>query len=248
MSGHSHYDTIHRQKELKDAQKGKVFSKLAKEIVIAIKTGGGPDPDTNFKLRVVIDKARAANMPKDNVDRALTKAQSAAENIEETTYEGFGPVGMAVMVTVATDNKNRTGQVVKNIFERVGGNLGGPGSVSFNFVSKGYLVAKKEGNPEELMLELIDLGAEDVEEMDGAIEVYTAPDKLSETRKKIEDAGFAISDMELYMKPVNVMTVTNTSDAKKCLNFLDDLNDNEDVQKVSDNLDIPEDIQAQITE
>lgn len=246
MSGHSHYATIHRQKELKDAQKGKIFSKIAKEIAIAIKTGGGPDPDTNFKLRVVIEKARGSNMPKDNIDRALARAQSSAENIEEATYEGFGPCGIAVLVTVATDNKNRTGQVIKNLFERVGGNLGGPGSVSFNFVSKGYFVAKKEGNIEDLMLELIDLGAEDVEEMDGAIEVYTAPDKLSETRKKVEEAGFEISDLELYMKPVNTVKIDNTGDAQKVLNFLDSLNDDDDVQKVSDNSEISDEIMAQL--
>jgi transcriptional/translational regulatory protein YebC/TACO1 len=118
--------------------------------------------------------------------------------------------------------------------------------VSFNFVSKGYFVAKKEGNIEDLMLELIDLGAEDVEEMDGSIEVYTAPDKLSETRKKVEDAGFEITDLELYMKPVNLISINNTGDAQKVMNFLDSLNDDEDVQKVSDNSDISDEIMAQI--
>ena len=246
MSGHSHYATIHRQKELKDAQKGKIFSKLAKEIAIAVKSGGGPDPASNFKLRMIIEKARAANMPKDNVDRAMTRGQSATENIDESTYEGFGPGGIAVMVTTATDNKNRTGQEIKNLFERVGGSLGGPGSVSFNFESKGFMVANKEGSKEEQMLALIDLGVEDVEETEDGIEVYTAPDKLSETRKQLEEAGFTVTDVEMYMKPKNLITVSNVADAQKALGFLDTLNEQDDVQKVYANLDIPTDIMAQI--
>jgi YebC/PmpR family DNA-binding regulatory protein len=246
MSGHSHYATIHRQKELKDAQKGKIFSKLAKEIAIAVKSGGGPDPDSNFKLRMIIEKARAANMPKDNVDRALTRGQSSAENIDESIYEGFGPSGIAVMVTTATDNKNRTGQEIKNLFERVGGSLGGPGAVSFNFESKGFMVANKEGSKEEQMLALIDLGVEDVEETEDGIEVYTAPEKLSDTRKKLEEAGFTLSDIEMYMKPKNLVSVSSASDAQKALNFLDTLNEHDDVQKVYTNLDIPAGIMAQI--
>lgn len=246
MSGHSHYATIHRQKELKDAQKGKTFSKLAKEIAIAVKSGGGTDPASNFKLRMVMEKARAANMPKDNVDRALSRGQSGAETLEESTYEGFGPNGVAVMVTTATDNRNRTGQEIKNLFERAGGSLGGPGSVSFNFETKGFMLAKKAGNPEELMLELIDLGVEDVEETADGIEVYTAPDKLSQTKKKLEEAGFSISEFEIYMKPKNLITISNKADAQKALSFLETLNEHDDVQKVYANLDVPEDLLAQI--
>lgn len=246
MSGHSHYATIHRQKELKDAQKGKIFSKLAKEIVIAVKSGGGIDPNSNFKLRMIMEKAREANMPKDNVDRALSHGQSSTENIDESTYEGFGPCGVAIIVTTATDNRNRTGQEIKNLFERAGGSLGGPGSVSFNFENKGFMLAKKEGSPEELMLELIDLGVEDVEETDDGIEVYTLPDKISETRKKLEEAGFSVTGVENYMKPKNLITVSNVADAQKILSFLDVLNDHEDIQKVYANLDVPSDIMAQI--
>ena len=239
MSGHSHYATIHRQKEIKDAQKGKIFSKLAKEIVIAVKTGGGDDPNSNFKLRVVMDKARAANMPKENVERAISSGSSSAANLEESTYEGFGPSGIAVLVTTATDNRNRTGQEIKNLFERVGGRLGGPGSVSFNFENKGLLLIAKTADPEGQMLSLIDAGVEDMEETDDGIEAYVSPEGLSVTRKKVEEAGFTVSSAEIIMKPRSYQTVTDPSEAKKALNFLESLDEQEDVQKVFTNLDIP---------
>jgi len=246
MSGHSHYATIHRQKELKDAQRGAIFSKLAKEIAIAVKTGGGGDPTSNFKLRVAIDKARVANMPKENVERAVSSGSSSAANLEEATYEGFGPAGVAVIVVAATDNRNRTGQEIKNLFERVGGHLGGPGSVSFNFENKGFMLVAKKGTPEEQMLKLIDAGVEDMEETGDGIEVYVAPEKLGEIKKKLEDLGFAVTSTELYMKPKTFQTVTNPKEAAKALSFLDTLNENEDVQKVFANLDVPDGIMAGI--
>jgi YebC/PmpR family DNA-binding regulatory protein len=238
MSGHSHYATIHRQKEIKDAQKGKIFSKLAKEIVIAVKTGGGEDPTSNFKLRVVMDKARAANMPKDNVDRAISSGSSSAANLEEAPYEGFGPSGIAVIVETATDNKNRTGQEIKNLFERAGGRLAGRGSVSFNFEKKGLLLIDKTGDPDTQMLALIDAGVEDMEETDDGIEAYVSQEALSQTRKKVEEAGFTVSSAELMMKPLSYQTITDPSEAKKALNFLESLDEQEDVQKVFTNLDI----------
>lgn len=247
MSGHSHYATIHRQKELNDAQRGRVFSKIAKEIVIAVKTGGGGvDPASNFKLRMVMEKARAANMPKDNVERALRQAQGKIEAVEEVTYEGFGPQGVAVVVETATDNRNRTGQEIKNIFERAGGSLAGPGAVSFNFESKGLIVVEKGNNSEEQMLKLIDLGVEDVEEVEDAIEVYVFPEKLGETKKKIGESGFMVKSAELYLKPKSLQTIDSVADAKKVLAFLDNLEDHNDVQKVYANIDIPADIMAQV--
>ena len=143
MSGHSHFATIKRQKGLKDAAKGNIFGKLSKMISIAIKSGGGPNPDMNFKLRVAIDKARENNMPKDNIDRILKSASEKMDSIEEITYEGFGPFGMAVVVETATDNRNRTAQEIKLLFERGGGAMGGPNSVLYNFDSKGYLLIEK---------------------------------------------------------------------------------------------------------
>src|SRR5258708_23459947 len=171
MSGHSHYATTHRQKELKDADKDQIFSKLARAITIAAKTGGGPDPDSNYKLRITIDKARAASMPKENIDRAISKAEGGGD-LDEVMYEGFGPSGVAVLVEVATDNRNRTNSEIKNLFEKNGGKMGSPGSVSFNFAPKGLLLVEKSCNIDEELLKLIDLGAEDVVEKDDVIEVF----------------------------------------------------------------------------
>jgi len=244
MSGHSHYATIKRQKETKDSVRGNLFSKLAKAITIATKAGGGPDPASNFKLRMVMDAARAANMPKENIERAISKA-SGPETLEEVTYEGYGPSGVAVVVEAATDNRNRTGQEIKNIFERGGGSLAGPGAVSFNFESKGLLLIEKGPDPQSQMLSLIDLGVEDVEETVDAIEAYVIPDKLAELRQKLTEAGFNVTSLELYLKPKTLQPVSGPAEAKKVLTFLDNLEAQEDVQKVNANVDIPDDIVAQ---
>ncbi len=244
MSGHSHYATIKRQKEAKDAVRGNLFSKLAKAITIAVKAGGGPDPTSNFKLRMVMDAARAANMPKDNIERAISKA-SGPESLEEVTYEGYGPSGVAVVVEAATDNRNRTGQEIKNIFERGGGNLAGPGAVSFNFEPKGLLLVEKGSDPQSQMLSMIDLGVEDVEETADAIEVYVAQDKLADVRQRLTEAGFNVTSFEHYLKPKNLQPVTDPKEAGKVLSFLDSLEALEDVQKVHANVDIPDDIVAQ---
>jgi len=235
MSGHSHYSTIKRQKESNDAKKGRVFSKMAREIAIAVKAGGS-DPDSNYKLRIIIDKARSYNMPKSNIDRAISSG-IGGEVLEEITYEGFGPGGIGVIVKVATDNKNRTAQGMKNIFERVGGSLAGPGAVSFNFENKGFILVEKNANSEEQILKLIDLGIEDIEETSSGIEVYVLPDKLTETRKNIEKLGFAIKETELFMKPITYQKLEK-NDFKKALVFLNSLEDHEDVQSVYSNLDI----------
>lgn len=244
MSGHSHYATIKRQKGANDAAKGNLFSKLARNIMIAAK--GGADPDMNFKLRFEIDKAREASMPKENIDRAIAKATTEAANLEEITYEGFGPFGISVMVEVASDNKNRTAQEMKNIFEKGGGSLAGPGAVSFNFDSKGFMLVKKTADPETQMLGLIDAGVEDVAETEDGIEVYTAPAKLGEIHKALTAKGFEITETELQMKPKNLQTINDPSEAAKALKFLDSLEEPEDVQKVYSNLDIPDDIMGQI--
>src|SRR3989344_2036346 len=220
MSGHSHYATIKRQKEAKDAARGNLFSKLARAITIATKSGGGPDPDSNFKLRVVMDAARAANMPKENIERAISKA-SGPETLEEVTYEGYGPSGVAVVVEAATDNRNRTGQEIKNIFERGGGSLAGPGSVAFNFEPKGLILLKKANKVEEQMLKLIDVGVDDIQETDDALEVYVSPDKLSEIRTKLIDQGYDITTSEIIRRAKNFQIVEDPSAAKKVLDFLE---------------------------
>lgn len=236
MSGHSHFATIKRQKESNDAKKGKVFSKMAKEIAIAVKAGGA-DPDSNYKLRIVIDKARSYNMPKSNIDRAISSGVGG-KALEEITYEGFGPGGIGVIVKAATDNKNRTAQGMKNIFERVGGSLAGPGAVSFNFENKGFILVEKILNPEEQILKLIDLGIEDVEETLDGIEVYVSPDKLSEIKNKIKELGFRVKESELYMKPITYQSLEG-NDVIKAIDFLDSLDDQDDVQSVYSNLDVP---------
>ncbi len=243
MSGHSHYSTIKRQKGLKDAAKGKVFSKMAMAIQIAVKTGGGGDPDGNSKLRVAIEQARAVNMPKANIDRAISAASAKAANVEEITYEGFGPAGIGILVVVATDNRNRTAQEIKNMFEKVGGSMGGPNSVAFNFDSKGLiLLAKDMSDSEGQMLKLIDAGVEDIEEAGDVLEVYVAPDKLFSTKNQLSDMGFSINSFELIKKPINFVAIGEVSQAQKVLNFLETLEDHDDVQKVFANVDIPQDV------
>lgn len=233
MSGHSHYAQIHRQKGLNDAKKGNLFSKLARAISIAVKTGGA-NLDANLKLKVAIEKAHAASMPKDNVERAIAKGTGSGEDLTEVSYEGFGPGGVAVIVEAATDNKNRTAQEIKNLFERSGGSLAGPGAVLFNFEPKGYLLVEKSGNTESQMLSMIDMGVEDVSEVEEGIEVYTEPNKLSETRKKFEEVGFKVSETELVMKPKNLVTLPEDT-AQKLEKFLDSLDEYDDVQKVFTN-------------
>jgi YebC/PmpR family DNA-binding regulatory protein len=245
MSGHSHYSTIKRQKEVNDAARGQVFSKLGRAISIAVKTGGGSNPDSNYKLRVAIDKARAANMPKINVERAISKGTGSG-TLEEITYEGFGPGGIAVMVEVATDNRNRSGQEIKNMFEKGGGSMAGPGAVSFNFEPRGFLIIKKNKNTEEQMLALIDLGVEDMEEIDDGIEVYVDAHVLSETKEKLEDKSFKVISTELVQRPKNYQSITDEKTASKILSFLDNLEKHDDVQKVFANFNIPENILEKI--
>ncbi|QQG41436.1 MAG: YebC/PmpR family DNA-binding transcriptional regulator [Candidatus Woesebacteria bacterium] len=240
MSGHSHFATIKRQKAINDAAKGNVFSKMARAIMIAAK--GGADPDMNFKLRFEIDKARAVSMPRENIDRAIAKATTDAASLEEIMYEGYGPAGISVMVNVASDNKNRTAQEMKNVFDKNGGNLAGPGAVSFNFESKGFMLVKKTDDPEGEMLSLIEGGVEDVNETEDGIEVYTAPEKLGEIHKDLLAKGFEITQVELQMKPKNLQAISDPNQASKVVKFLDALDELEDVQKVFTNVEIPDEV------
>lgn len=246
MSGHSKWATIHRDKGINDAKRGNLFSKLARAITIAAKTGGGGDPASNFKLRVIIEKARQANMPKENIQRAISKAEGG-EAMDEIVYEGFGPGGIGVVVEAVTDNRNRTAQEIKSLFEKNGGNLAGPGAVSYNFEQKGLVVVKKDADLDSQMLKLIDLGASDIEETDDSLEVYVAQDKLSETRDRLESEGFTISSFEHIMKPKMSVEVSDVNVANKALSFLNSLEENEDIQKVYANLAISESISSQIS-
>lgn len=235
MSGHSHFATIRRQKEANDATRGKVFSKMAKIIAVAVREGGGADPDANYKLRVAIEAARAVNVPKDNIKRAI-EAASSAGNLEEITYEGFGPGGIQVMVEAMTDNRNRTAQEIKNAFERAGGTLGGPNSVAFNFEKKGFILVTKTEPVDAQMLKLIDLGVEDVTEGEDGVVVYVAPTKLFEVKTAIEEAGFVVSRAELTQKPKQTIELTDPGMMDKVSNFLDAIEEHEDVHKVYTNV------------
>lgn len=242
MSGHSHFATIKRQKAANDAARGNLFSKLARAIMIAAKSGG--DPDMNSKLRFEIDKARAAGMPKENIERAISKATTEAANLEQITYEGFGPGGVGVMIEVTSDNKNRTAQEIKNLFDRAGGSMGGPNSVAFNFESKGFLVVKKAEDPDSQMLQMIDAGAEDIEDMGEEFGVYTSPDKLSQVQKALIAQGFEVVGMELQMKPKNFVTINDVATVQKITKFIEDVESHDDVQNVFTNADIPESVEV----
>ena len=245
MSGHSHYDTIKRQKAATDSARGNVFSKHARAIMIAAKGGG--DPDMNFKLRFEIDKAREVSMPKENIERAIAKATTDAANLTEIMYEGFGPGGISVMVEVMSDNKNRTAQEIGNVFERGGGNMAGPNAVAFNFDSKGLMIVKKTADPDAQMLQLIDAGVEDMEDVEGEFEVYVASDQLNIVNKKLIELGFEVSGAELIMKPKNLQTITDPVVAGKALKFIEDMESHDDVQNVFTNLDIPNEVMDKIT-
>jgi YebC/PmpR family DNA-binding regulatory protein len=217
---------------------------MARAIMIAAKTG--PDPDMNFRLRFEIDKAREASMPKENIERAIAKATTEAANLAEITYEGFGPGGFGVMVEVMSDNKNRTAQEIKNVFERGGGTLAGPNAVAFNFENKGFMFVKKNADPDTQMLTLIDMGVEDMDDSGDGFEVYVAPERLNEIHKKLTGAGFEVTEAELRMKPKNFQTLNDVGAAVKALKFLDDMESLDDVQKVFSNLDIPDEIMKDV--
>lgn len=230
MSGHSKWSTIKRQKEANDAKRGQLFSKIARAITLAAKQGGA-NPDSNIRLRAIIEKAKQVNMPKDNIERAIERG-SAADNLQEIVYEGYGPDGVPIIVETATDNKNRTAQEVKNIFTKGGGSLGGPGSVSFQFEKVGQILVKKGQDPQNTMLELIDLGVEDIEEAEDGIQIYTKPEDLFDTKKRIEEKGLEAVEAELAFRPKNPVKIEDDTKSQKILKLLDNLDDYDDVQKV----------------
>ncbi len=237
MSGHSKWATIHRAKEVKDQARGKLFSKISRIITIATKTGGGSNPDSNFKLKDAIEKARAVSMPKDNIDRAINKASESGD-LFEVVYEGFGPAGVAIIVEAATDNKNRTVAEIKNIFEKGGGSVAGQGAVSYNFEQQGLIVVvKKKGDIDSQTLELIDLGAGDIEDQGENWNVYIGPTEVKDKRQKIENAGFVVKSVGLMMKPKTKVVISDKLTQEKIVDLLDLLEEHDDVSNVFENAD-----------
>ncbi len=248
MSGHSKWSTIKRQKGANDAKRGALFTKVAREIQVAARAGGG-DPDANYRLRLAIDKARSINMPADNIKRAIDRATGGAEGeqIEEIVYEGYGPGGVAILVEAATDNRNRTAAEVRSTFAKAGGQLAGGGSVAWQFEPRGYIGIEKGGvDEDEVALAAIDAGAADVDtDPDDRIEIYTEPGDLEAIRTALEAAGYRIETAESTMVARQTVPVDGPK-ARSNLNLIEGLEDLDDVLRVTANFDIPEDIFAEV--
>ena len=244
MSGHSKWAGIKHKKAAVDAKRGKEFGKLSRAITVAAKEGGG-DPEHNAALVQAIQKAKDANMPNDNIDRAIKKgtgAGSDAETYQHLTYEGYGPNGVAVYITVLTDNKNRSAADVRHIFDRAGGKLGTDGSVSWIFERKGVIFVEAGGLTEdELMMAAIDAGAEDVGPEGDSFQILTDPSQFMAVRQALEEAGIKYTSAELTMIPKSTV-VLDESDARKTFRLLDALEDHDDIQEVFANFDIPDEI------
>ena len=237
MSGHSKFANIKHKKEKNDAAKGKIFTKLGRELAVAVKEGGGPDPANNSRLRDVIAKAKANNMPNDTIDRHIKKAagEGSGDNYEHITYEGYGPNGTAIIVKTLTDNKNRTASNVRNAFTKGSGNVGTPGCVSFMFDEKGQIIVAKEDcdmDADELMMMALDFGAEDFSEEEESFEILTAPEDFSEVRLKLEEAGIVMADAEVTMIPQTYVELTSEEDIKNIQKTLDLLDEDDDVTDV----------------
>ncbi len=242
MSGHSKFANIKHKKEKNDAAKGKMFTIIGKEIAIAVKEGGA-DPSNNSKLRDVIAKAKANNMPNDTIERGIKKAAGAdgSVNYEQITYEGYGPSGIAIIVETLTDNKNRTAANVKHAFSKGNGNVGTPGCVSYMFEKKGEIVIDKEEvedlESDDLMMMALDAGAEDFEDDEDAYTVYTSPDDFSAVREALEQANIPMASANISMIPQNYVELTDEEAIKDLNRILDMLDDDDDVQEVYHNWD-----------
>lgn len=248
MAGHSKWANIKHRKARQDAVKGKTWSKCSRAIIVAAKNGGG-DPDTNLTLRYAIDEAKAANMPKDTIEKAIKKGSGElgeGENYDEVRYEGYGAGGVAVIVDCLTDKVTRTAPEMRKIFEKHGGNLGKPGAVAFGFASKGVILIEASKISEEQLMELaLEAGAEDVSESGGAWEVTSEVGDFMAVRQAIEAAGIEPDSAEVTMIPLNTVACDATL-AAKVMRLIDELEEHDDVQKVYSNADIPDEVMAQL--
>jgi len=243
MSGHSKWHSIKHKKMATDQKRGKIFTKLIKEIMVAAKAGGN-NPETNPRLRMAIDKAKSYNMPNDNIQRAIKKGtgEEGGINYETVTYEGYGPGGVAIYVEALTDNKNRTASEIRSIFSRHNGNLGGQGSVAWIFERKGLISVKKDKANEEKLLEIVlEAGAEDMKLEDETYEIFTSPESFYDVKKALEENKIEIENATATLIPKNTIKISG-KEAEQVLKLLDELEDNEDVQNVYANFDIPDEI------
>lgn len=245
MAGHSKWANIKHKKEKEDARRGKVFTKLSRQITVAAREGGG-DPEANFKLRLAIDMARAHNMPSENIERAIKRGigETESTNYEELIYEGYGPGGVAILLEVMTDNRNRTASDVRHIFSKHGGNLGEAGCVAWMFATKGELKVAAAGVDEEsLMLAALDAGAEDIERTDDTYTVTTSPESLRNVREALSAAGYQILETSINRVPTTTVTVGG-EEAQRLIRLLEALEDHDDIQQVYANADFAADVVA----
>ncbi|AQT67662.1 putative transcriptional regulatory protein [Anaerohalosphaera lusitana] len=250
MAGHSHWAGIKHKKAANDAKRGKLWSKIARQLIVAAKAGGG-DPSTNLTLRYSIDKAKDANMPKDTIEKAIKKGTGELGAIEyvEVLYEGYAPGGIAVMVDGLTDNRNRTAPEIKKIFERRGGSLGASGCVNWMFKKKGLITVKTDAIPEEDLMDIaLTAGAEDMENTGEIYEITCDPAAYEDLRAALKENDIPTETAELSMIPENTVAVNDVETAKKILSLMEDFEDHDDVQNVYANFDIPDDILAQASE
>ncbi len=249
MSGHSKWSSIKHQKGAKDVQRGALFTKLAREITVAVRAGGGGDPEANYRLRLATQKARANNMPNDNIERSIKKALGEDDNTtyDDVLYEGFGPGGAAILVQALTDNRNRTVSEVRSVFAKYGGNMGESGSVGWMFTNRGVITINTDGkDADEVALMAIDAGAADVEESDGVLEAYTEPQDLKVVEDAVRAQGLAVDEAGLRYIASTPMEL-DTNQTVQALRLIEKLEDLDDVQQVFSNLEISDDVLAQVS-
>lgn len=240
MSGHSKWHNIQKTKGAADAKRSQIFTKIAREMIVAVKAGGSGDPANNSRLATVIAKAKAANMPNDNIKRTIDKAAGSgnADSFENVTYEGYGPCGVAVIVDALTDNRNRTAPFVRHIFDKYGGNLGATGCVSWSFDQKGIIIIEKEDLDEDtVMMDALDAGADDMSVEDECFEITTSPDAFGGVLAKLEEKGYVFVNAAVEMVPQNYVKLESEEDIRNMEKLIDLLEENDDVQSVYHNWD-----------
>ncbi len=251
MAGHSKWANIKHQKARSDEKRGKEFTKISKEITIAVRTGGSTDPDANSKLKLAIQKAKAINMPNDNINRAVKKGSgdSDSDALEEIIYEGYAPAGVAVMLEIATDNRNRTASEIRHLFSKHNGNLGESGCVAWMFKRAGLITINKADlsvDEEEFMLQALEMGADDVRDEDDVYEVITAPDAFMDIKEALEKANYKIEEADVVLLPENTVEINDLDTAVKVIKLIELLEDHDDVQNVYANMDIPDEIMEKL--